>query len=65
MHRKILEILRMSLSSLLGMGSSPLRLICGLQKDGWVFGEKRRGDRSGMEVENLRGVAQLNYTAII
>jgi hypothetical protein len=38
---------------------SLLRLKGRLQKDGWVFGRKRRGDRSGMKLENLRGVSQL------
>jgi hypothetical protein len=30
-----------------------------LLKDGWVFGGKWRGDRSGMEFENLKGVPRL------
>jgi hypothetical protein len=35
-----------------------------LQKGCWGFGEKRRGDRSGIEFENLGGVPQLQMNIL-
>ncbi len=42
-----------------GVKASPLRLISGLQKDGWVFDGKKRGDRSGMDFDNPKGILQV------
>ena len=46
-----------------GFKGSRLRLIFRLQKDGCVLvlGKKGRGDRSGMEIENVRGVSKLTH----